>query len=45
MKTEKLKTIEYNGQKLFVHKEFEDIIIVSKSKEKKGMFSIKKEKK
>jgi hypothetical protein len=45
MKNKALKTIEYNGQKVFVHQEFEDIIIVSKSKEKKGMFSIKKEKK
>ena len=40
----KLKTMDYNGTIVYIHAEFDDIIIVSKSEEKKGLFSIKKEK-
>lgn len=44
MKTEKLKKITYNNMELYVHREFEDILIVSKYQQEKGLFSIKKEK-
>ncbi len=44
MKSKKLKKITYNNIELYVHREFEDILIVSKSQEEKGLFSIKKEK-
>ena len=43
-KSKKIKTTTYNNMELYVHREFEDILIVSKSKEEKGLFSIKKEK-
>ena len=44
MKSKKLKKITYNNMELYIHREFEDILIVSKSQQEKGLFSIKKEK-
>jgi hypothetical protein len=44
MKSKKLKKITYNNMELYIHREFEDILIVSKSQKEIGLFSIKKEK-
>jgi hypothetical protein len=44
MSNKKLKKIIHNNIELYIHREFEDILIVSKSKEEKKLFSIKKEK-
>lgn len=40
-KLNKLKNILYNGEKVYIHKETEDYVIVSKYKEDRGKFSIK----
>jgi hypothetical protein len=43
-KLNKLKNIMYNGEKVYIHLETDEYVIVSKYKEDRGKFSIKVEK-
>jgi len=39
-KLNKLKNIMYNGEKVYIHKETDEYLIVSKYKDDRGKFSI-----